>query len=1540
MPGYNVGQAYIQISPSFDGFANELTSRMRVAGDQGARDFARAFVEQLRRSTRDANIGPGTAALAQQGAAGGAKFAESFKATIEAALRTLPDITIDANTTPAQRELAALKARLKTLGDQEIGVDIDSADAVKEMERIRAGLLKLQRESADIDVKVDTNRAIRNLDELRAEIARVDRDHADVGVSTSNARQEVRLLTVAIASLVPAALVAGAAVGGALIGVAPAAGTAALAVLGIRDAWKSGALDGTSFAKSVIEGNDALTELKSTATAGILPGLDAGLQGLLGQLSPVNDLVSQFSTQMGGIAGTTGPALASVLTQLTPLFTAVGNLLQIGANKLALFAESGDGVKQFSDFVLGNLPNVLDTLGEVAGALVHIVQAAAPIGQVVLTVFGAVSDVVSALPVSVLTGFTAAILATVVAMKIFGTVAAIQTGITEGTSAIVGFQRVLQGLGRTFNIVALQSISLRATMLVSLGVFGLIAGAIAAVAASTGDSADNSQAAKAAYDAYAESVKKSTDALNEVNVASTKKQLADQGALALLDDLQKKNLATGLTYDSLAKAANGSQAEFNAVANALRKASESTDSRVAQGNIALLLGSITNLRNGLKGQIEAQERYNDSIQGQLTDLDSVSRLTGIASDVTKKYAETLGYVVTESGAVAGAQANVAGDILALSNAFTTATQTSAGFLDAMTSFSSSAGTAADRANLIGATLKASNGDALNYASQINAAAVAQDQFAQSIKQAADSVGKNGISTKAYLRSIIDLKTGTIDYKNAAAAPLISSLTGIQTAAVNAAKASYQHTVATKGGKAAADEAYRVYVSQTKGQLIDQAKKLGLTGKQAERLAKAYLDTPDHVKTLVEQEGANPVVEVLKQIRNILGELTGHPFRTRIDTYGNAIANVQQLREQLASLPRSVGVSVNAQGQIAVKGGGRYAKGGTIPPNTRFTVGEEGWEGGVSDAQGRVTIFSHAQSQAMGYSAPVGYAKGTGGAADVPSLAKFFRSAVNAVIAQIRAAIATPDVSPKRLARTFGARQSTAVRAEQRSERAEAIYNRADRDADKLEARTRRIKRELAAERREGKKASKERIKQLADEAAKAQENARKARAHANKLKQNYSELRTAARDAASDAKNAAKDLLDALTEQADTFLKSVADFRDGIVNSLTSGSSLADVLGKAAAAVTPGPSVDDAAARVTAATAALDQAQANLAAAQQKVATTGGTPADYAALTAAQRAQSEAVAQLAAANTNLADARTQADQASQSNQNPVVSAAALQAQFTAQLKSVQDFAADLKALAKAGAGQDLIEQVAALGPETGDQLAKSLLAAGPAGITALQKTMSDIATVAGGTGDALGSVFYAKGQQSILQLVNGLSASYPALRGELNKIAAEVAAAFGVKPAAKPAAKAAPKATPKAAPKKPVAKKPTTKKSKKKSKKKAKKAPRFATGAVDFTGPAAYVHEGELLINNRTPGMDVLTSRQVDSLLNIVHSVRAPRFPGAVFLDSAQRTPDVQVFIGDEAIDPRFVRIGNAVVDARVRSAQSRRAAGVRGGALDHLARG
>src|SRR4029077_6757502 len=171
-----------------------------------------------------------------------------------------------------------------------------------------------------------------------------------------------------------------------------------------------------------------------------------------------------------------------------------------------------------------------------------------------------------------------------------------------------------------------------------------------------------------------------------------------------------------------------------------------------------------------------------------------------------------------------------------------ATVTQDAFLDALGKFSTSAGTAADRAALIGATLVAGNGDALPISASMNAGAVAADNLGKTVGHLATG--------------IVNLKTGEINYNNAAAAPLIAGLQQMQSSAMGAAEAMFQHEVKTKGAKQAADDAYGTFRHLTYDALVGQAKQLGLTGEEVKKLSDYYFGLPEDVKTKIEQEGGD------------------------------------------------------------------------------------------------------------------------------------------------------------------------------------------------------------------------------------------------------------------------------------------------------------------------------------------------------------------------------------------------------------------------------------------------------------------------------------------------------------------------------------------------------------------------------------------------------------------------------------------------------------------------------------------------------------
>lgn len=124
------------------------------------------------------------AAANRQGSQAGGAFARNARARIEAAFRSIPDITIGADTSEADSDIQALRARLEILSSKRIGVDLDAADARAQITDIEEQLRRLGASHPDVTVRADTARARTELAALRAEIDRISADPARVRVET------------------------------------------------------------------------------------------------------------------------------------------------------------------------------------------------------------------------------------------------------------------------------------------------------------------------------------------------------------------------------------------------------------------------------------------------------------------------------------------------------------------------------------------------------------------------------------------------------------------------------------------------------------------------------------------------------------------------------------------------------------------------------------------------------------------------------------------------------------------------------------------------------------------------------------------------------------------------------------------------------------------------------------------------------------------------------------------------------------------------------------------------------------------------------------------------------------------------------------------------------------------------------------------------------------------------------------------------------------------------------------------------------------
>lgn len=100
-------------------------------------------------------------------------FERTVKARIDAALSNFSDIEVNADTTPAEQRLIRVRQQLNQLSNERIGIDIESSEALAEIERLRKELAEIAN-NKDYDIRVRTDAAVASAELLKTrELAKV-----------------------------------------------------------------------------------------------------------------------------------------------------------------------------------------------------------------------------------------------------------------------------------------------------------------------------------------------------------------------------------------------------------------------------------------------------------------------------------------------------------------------------------------------------------------------------------------------------------------------------------------------------------------------------------------------------------------------------------------------------------------------------------------------------------------------------------------------------------------------------------------------------------------------------------------------------------------------------------------------------------------------------------------------------------------------------------------------------------------------------------------------------------------------------------------------------------------------------------------------------------------------------------------------------------------------------------------------------------------------------------------------------------------------
>lgn len=240
---------------------------LQKAREQEYRDQQRAEQEALRSAEKAAaelerqrQKAAAEAEAAAQRAYGQTTAGEASQKASSAADRIV-DLPVHLQANDIDREMAAIRARLKAMGDLKIGVDIDSETFASNVQREFSRLSAIAKDKkVDIEVRTDAARAATELGGILVLLNRIDHDKATVNVDTNGAATAMENLAglfslnlgrlgglIALGAslgtaLVPAAAAAASAIGSigtAALGAGAGISVMALAFSGIGDAIKA-----------------------------------------------------------------------------------------------------------------------------------------------------------------------------------------------------------------------------------------------------------------------------------------------------------------------------------------------------------------------------------------------------------------------------------------------------------------------------------------------------------------------------------------------------------------------------------------------------------------------------------------------------------------------------------------------------------------------------------------------------------------------------------------------------------------------------------------------------------------------------------------------------------------------------------------------------------------------------------------------------------------------------------------------------------------------------------------------------------------------------------------------------------------------------------------------------------------------------------------------------------------------------------------------------------------------------------------------------
>jgi len=904
-----------------------------TALDQASKAFARmgAAVERFERKldeidgkTLDVDVDLNTRkAEAEIG-----KFATDTRRKLDAALKALPDIKLDADSSDAQREIERIRNEMLALRDQKIGVDIESAKAVAEITRMRGELERLSHDSADIQIKADAGSAIAQLTAVEAAVSALDGQTAEVDLDVDSVPVEAATealsnmvgMTEAVAAAwppvsagilaVPGALALVAAPLAAIVvgmdGIAGAAAALQPRFMSLQTAVQAAFVTGLAPAVANLSKLFPTLQTGMTGTATALSQIASRVAAVVSSssgLSAMQNIFSGVNTAVAGLA----PAFATLTANVLKLTTAgLQGLQPLGA----ILEEVGQRWSAMIDGLVasGTAQAAVSSLVQAFGAVLDIMPGLVSAGAQLMAVLGpplvaaltAVANVVGFLA-GPLGGVTTAVLAAAAAFKVLSvSTALIATGAAKVGSAWSGLTAVYAGsAGAARGAAAAGTAAAGAAAATGAAARGA-AGGVSILQAYTAGAAGASTSAASSASKFSGALSKMGAAIPVVGAVLVGLSLVAQNTGADFEGLTQKVASGALSLgQAMQQAGDQATSGFTGVVNWLEG-----DSDAAVTAMEEMKKSVDDYRASL------------SPMGQLQF--DVARAQGELNDAVVKFGANTPEAAAAARTLADAQGKLA---TAQRDATLAASNVGSSFAAAVTYFQGAGAAADDAAQSAKLLADAYTMLANPLASVTDQAGAFSAVFANAVEPAvlgAEALRGYNDSMRDLADAVTPVTTklialdGTINTTTESGSQLQASVIATGKAMGDNASAMIATEKSTKGVVVATAEAAAAFEKQ-KQSVIDLMVKQGAARPAAEALANTFMTFPKDISTTFTQPG---MVQAITESMGLKSSITSIPDSKSVTIKAPTETTIKQLQDlglEIVRIPGTKDVLVRAKG---------------------------------------------------------------------------------------------------------------------------------------------------------------------------------------------------------------------------------------------------------------------------------------------------------------------------------------------------------------------------------------------------------------------------------------------------------------------------------------------------------------------------------------------------------------------------------------------------------------------------------------------------